>query len=144
MSGEACTRFVTWYDEDDLRRCRCPACKGFLPRGFPLSLQFQCRKCGAVLETLPSIVEDPDDEEDRDYEFGGRICLVPSDCVTIQVVPVERVRRVRTRKTNKWAMGDGFARRVWIDKQGDHINIDGERIEITDPRIKMITEDAPQ
>ena len=43
---------------------------------WPIGEQFKCKKCGKTLETLPSIPEDGEDE-DTDYEWGGRLCIVP-------------------------------------------------------------------
>ena len=68
---------------------RCPNCKGWLPRNFPIGESFICKKCKATLETLPSIPETwtnregkkETQEEDSDYEFGGRLCVVPEDLV---------------------------------------------------------------
>ena len=68
---------------------RCPKCKGWLPSNFPIGRSFVCRKCGSTLETLPSIPETwtdregrkHTDEEDTDYEFGGRLCVIPGDVV---------------------------------------------------------------
>ena len=140
MKPESCTRFIRNYEED-LRPCRCPSCKGFLPRDFPLGSQFQCRRCGAVLETLPSKLEEPEEEEDTDYEWGGRICLVPPDCITIEVQALPmKPRYNRKTKTKKWAMGDGFSRRVWRDREGEFIEIGPERLQINDSRIILITE----
>ena len=68
---------------------RCPNCKGWLPRDFPLEESFVCKKCGSTLETLPSIPETftnlkgekETEPEDTDYEWGGRLCIVPEDVV---------------------------------------------------------------
>lgn len=144
MKPELCRNFSISYDENEGSLCRCPGCKGFLPRDFPLGRQFQCRRCGAVLETLPSKLDDPDDpdeEEDINYTWGGRICLVPPDCIKIVVSLISTIKIRNKRKTEKWAMGDGFSRRVWRDIDGEFIEIDGERLKINDPRIILITED---
>lgn len=132
----SCTNFMVG-DSDELGLCRCPSCSGFLPSSFPIGIskQFQCKKCGAVLETLPSSVEDPDDEEDSDMEWGGRICEVPTYAVKILTVQYPRPRKPRRRKkTDRWAMGVNFSRRVWRDKNGEFITIP-ERIALDDPRI---------
>jgi len=144
MNEVSCTDFVMEGDELDL--CRCPACSGFLPRHFPIGGQFQCKRCGAVLETLPSPVDDPDEEEDSDMEFGGRICEVPDYAVKILVVPYPRPREPRRHKTNKWAIGEKFIRRVWKDVKGEFITIAAPgsryRVALDDPRILRITEGA--
>ena len=137
-----CTEFGAGdYDEYTLL-CRCPNCKGFLPRDFPIGKQFQCRKCGAILETIPSPIDDPDIEEDIDYEFGGRICLVPGYAVKISTTLPPKPMRQRKRKTNLWAMGAGFSRRVWEDREGKQfIEVGPERMELGDPRILQVTEE---
>lgn len=132
-----CTEFMTDGD-DDWPLCRCPSCNGFLPRSFPIGEQFQCKRCGAVLETLPSIPDDPDEEEDTDMEFGGRICKVPDVAVKILVVKYPRPPRKRKHRTDKWALGEKFSRRVWKDRDGEFINVAGERIELNDSRILMV------
>ena len=145
MSEVSCTNFVTDRDPEDTPLCRCPSCSGFLPRAFPIGKQFQCKKCGAVLETLPSPVEDPDEEEDSDMEFGGRICEVPDAAVKILVVQYPRPRRDRKHKTSKWALGEMFARRVWEDKDGEFITVSAPgrpyRVALDDPMILRIVED---
>ena len=140
MKPEICSLFSVSYDENEGGLCRCPKCKGFLPREFPLDNQFQCRRCGAILETLPSKLDDPDEEEDTDYEWGGRICLVPPERIKIVVSPTSTIKIRNKRKTNKWAMGDGFSRRVWRDLEGEFIEIGPERLQINDSRIILITE----
>ena len=133
---DKCTDFGIWEGpEEEWTPCRCPACKGFLPKDFPLGPQFQCRKCGTVLETLPSRPENPNDEEDTDMEFGGRICPVPGYAVKIETEKFPRPPRDRKHFTNMWARGEKFTRRVWTDKKGEFINVAGERIELTDPQI---------
>lgn len=78
-----CTTFINDdYEDRPVHEtlCRCPKCKGFLPRNFPLGKQFRCKKCGIILETIPSNpYADEDDIEDDsdDYEYGGKICIVP-------------------------------------------------------------------
>lgn len=138
---EGCTNFTT-IDYNDWTPCRCPACKGFLPKDFPMGKQFLCKKCGAVLETLPTIPEDPDMDEDTDYEWGGRICLVPEVAVKISTELPPRQPRHRKKKTNKWAMGIGFARRIWKDKAGEFVEVGPERIELNDSRILQVVEDV--
>ena len=134
-----CTEFMVGDYDEASTLCRCPNCKGYLPRDFPIGKQFLCRRCGAVLETIPSPIDDPDIEEDTDYEFGGRICLVPGYAVKIDTtLPPKPVRQVK-RKTKLWAMGLGFSRRVWKDRDDKKfIEIEGERIEVEDPRILRI------
>lgn len=134
-----CTEFVV-IDCDDWVPCRCPSCKGFLTRDFPLGKQFQCKKCGSILETLPARPDDPDEEEDTDMEWGGRICKVPHYAVKIEVKKYPRAPRNRKHRTRKWALGEKFSRRVWKDKNGNFINVNGERIELTDSRILKIHE----
>ncbi len=139
--SKQCTEFVCngSMSEDDWVPCRCPKCNGFLPRDFSLGKQFQCRRCGAVLETLPSLVGkmglDPETEGDPDMEWGGRICFVPGYAVKIETEKFPRPPRDRKHFTDRWARGDGFSRRVWRDKKGEFINVAGERLELTDPRI---------
>lgn len=73
-------------DESDERELvHCPKCDKPLGREFRYGRQFICHNCGAVLETMPSKVEDQDEEEDTDYEFGGRLCLVPEYAVKPEV-----------------------------------------------------------
>ncbi|MCK4266696.1 MAG: hypothetical protein KAX31_05400 [Thermoplasmata archaeon] len=151
--GEMCTQF-TFEDPDDHRPCRCPRCQGFLPAHFPLDRQFLCRKCGAVLKTYPSLEEYMswdqflfDVQEDR---WGGRICIVPELAVKISTVLPPRIPKRRRKKMEKWAHGGGlfgpqepgsyigFTRRVWVDKEGEFIEVDGERLEIADARIHMV------
>uniref|UniRef100_A0A6M3M4G1 Uncharacterized protein n=2 Tax=viral metagenome TaxID=1070528 RepID=A0A6M3M4G1_9ZZZZ len=139
MSTPSCTLF-TYYEEGH-HMCRCPKCSGFLPRNFPLKKQFLCRKCGVVLETLPSLTEDPDDDGDPDYRWGGRICVVPDYAVTISTELPPRPVRHEKKKTSKWAMGVNFSRRVWKDKTGEFVEVYPERIDLEDPRILQIVED---
>lgn len=72
-----CSLFIVDQIDEDTPLCRCPNCKGWLPRDFPNDKSFTCKKCGETLITIPSHVEDPDDPEDTEYEFGGRICVLP-------------------------------------------------------------------
>ena len=138
-----CTEFIVMDDPDEWAPCRCPKCKGFLPKDFPMGKQFVCRRCGAVLETLPNPIDDPDiPAEDTYYEFGGRICLVPSYAVKIDATLPPKPKRHRRAKTNLWAMGKGFSRRVWEDHKGRRfIIVYPERIELGDPRIIAVKED---
>lgn len=137
-----CSIFIPMYDEE-WNPCRCPQCKGFLPAHFPINEQFLCRKCGSVLETLPSLVEYSDDEEDLDYKYGGRICLVPEVAITIDTTLPPKPKRHHKKRTNMWAIGRAFSRRVWEDHDGQFIEIYPERIELTDSRILQIVEDQP-
>ncbi len=151
-----CTQFMFDGDPEEWRPCTCPVCKGFLPAHFPLDRQFLCNKCGAVLKTYPSLDEYMswdqflfDVQEDR---WGGRICLVPELAIKISVeMPPPRSPRRRRKKTEKWAWGgglfgpqekagnySGFSRRVWRDKDGEFIEVEGERLDITDSRIHLI------
>lgn len=125
-------------DYDNWTPCRCPSCKGFLIRDFPIGKQFQCKKCGTVLETLPSRPDDPDEPEDTDMEWGGQICKVPDVAVEILVLKYPRPPRKRKHRTGKWAVGDKFNRRVWKDRDGEFINVAGERVELNDSRILKI------
>ena len=81
-----CTSFeIGEYPETDLYRilCRCPKCKGWLPQNFPIGKPFTCKKCGAILETIPDTTdleeEEKDLTDDEVYEsHGGKICLISS------------------------------------------------------------------
>lgn len=141
MKENECTLFASGDCYEEWIPCRCPNCKGFLPGHFPLSGQFQCKKCGAVLETLPN--SDPDldeDEQDSDMEFGGMICKVPDYAVKIEIKKYPRPPRIRKHRTDRWALGIGFSRLVWKDREGKFITIAGERIYLDDPRILKITD----
>lgn len=135
MTERKCTSYVV-IDYDDYVPCRCPQCKGFLPRDFPTDGQFLCRKCGAVLEVLPE-----EDEEFDEEEWGGKICLVPDYAVNISTELPPKPKREIRKKTNRWALGAGFSRRVWRYRNEEFIMIDGERIELDDPRIVNVIED---
>lgn len=87
-----CAEFTTDdYDPKEtwMRLMRCPNCGGWLPEDWPIGKSFKCKKCGSTLETLPSIPDtykQPDgkiftEPEDTDYEWGGRLCVVPEDIV---------------------------------------------------------------
>lgn len=139
-----CAPFGMWdYEPDEVWESlmRCPACKGFLSRYFPIDKQFQCKRCGAVLETIPGNEEG----DGKDYEYGGRLCVVPDYAVKILVVgyPIKRVKRVK-KKTNLRAMGHTWTRRVWEDEKGDQfIEIGRETsIPLSDPRILRTVEDV--
>jgi len=132
MSDVNCSLFVIDWD-NEMRLCRCPSCKGYLPREFPLGKQFQCMKCGTVLETMPSLVEDPDDKEDTEYRYGGRICVVPEDCITMEVIDVKANRKTKPflKKTDRMIVTDlGFKRRVWEDRKGLFIKINGKKVRL--------------
>ena len=154
--GEMCTKFTYDGDPDDWKPCRCPRCQAFLPAHFPLDRQFLCRRCGAVLKTYPSLDEYMSwdqflfEEARWMARWGGRICIVPELAIKISTeLPPRRPRR-RKKKVEKWAHGAGlfgpqepgnyigFTRRVWKDKEGEFIEVDGERLEISDARIQMV------
>ena len=141
-----CSTF-SYYYEDDWRPCTCPACKGFLPHDMPLDKQFLCKKCGKVLKTMPPLDEWMSwdqvlfDFDPNDYKHGGRICVVPEAAITISTELPPKRPRTHKKGTDLWATGIGFSRRVWEDRGGRFINIDGERIDIHDPRILNTYED---
>lgn len=103
MTGDKCAEFGidNWGVDRPVWETlmRCPACKGWLPQDWPIGKQFKCKKCGATLETLPSIPEtytQPNgkthtEEEDADYEWGGRLCVVPD--MTIKINPKGRANK---------------------------------------------------
>ncbi len=129
-----------WHDKDHLWKSlmRCPECSGWLPRYFPIGEQFHCKRCGAVLETLP------DEDEDPDMEQSGRLCIVPEEAITIApFIPLRRVK-TKVKKTTRIAMGLCFVRRVWRDRDQFFINVNGERIYLDDVRIDRIIEEADQ
>jgi len=161
--AEYCTIFSTGdYDGDEWVPCRCPKCKGYLPQDFPdeEGIQFQCRRCGTILE----IILDPPEPEEVEwwneqhsgiiYELGlepipeyepeynsGRICVVPDYAVRIEKVDYKALRKTlpsRKHATDGWAYGLGFSRRVWRDKVGEFIMINGERLGIGDSRISIV------
>jgi len=147
MRERNCAVFITddWEPEEDwMKLMRCPACKGWLPSDWPIGVQFQCKKCGAVLETLPTIPEDAEDEEeDTDYEWGGNLCVVPDVAVKIIKVdyPIKRIKKMK-KKTSLRAMGRTWTRRVWEDEEGRYVEIwPLGRITLDDPRILRIVED---
>jgi len=123
-----CTEYTTdWNCDEDPPLCRCPNCQGFLPRDFPFDKQFLCRKCGAVLEAI-----------EGEYKGEGQICPVPKYAVKISTELPPRQRRERKKKTELWAMGRGFSRRVWEDKKGRFIEIESDRLELSDRRILKV------
>ena len=73
--GENCTPYETgeeWEDYDPWEALlRCPECKGWLPREFPLDKPFTCKKCGVELLTFPVY-----DEEGLLLEDQGKICPI--------------------------------------------------------------------
>ena len=73
--GENCTPYETgeeWVDYDPWETLlRCPECKGWLPREFPLDKPFTCKKCGVELLTFPVY-----DEEGLLLEDQGKICPI--------------------------------------------------------------------
>ena len=64
-----CSGYVVG-DFEGQELCRCPICKGWLPRTFPMDKPFICKKCGAELMTFP----------DKDMLTGedsyGKICAI--------------------------------------------------------------------
>lgn len=77
----------------------------------------------------------------------GRICLVPDYAVKIEKVDYKSLRKVfppRRHVTDRWAYGEGFTRRVWRDKAGEFIMINGERISVNDLRIYLFTTDKEE
>jgi len=50
--------------------CRCPKCKGFLPKDFPADKPFTCKKCKTELMVFP-IIEDGEELGDM-----GKICPI--------------------------------------------------------------------
>ncbi len=161
--GEYCTRFVEG-ECDEWCPCRCPECGGYLPGDFIVDegVQFQCHSCGAVLEIIydppdPELVEIwkeehsgilyemgflPVPEYKASFSPGGRICVVPNYAVKIERVDYKALRKDRPPRkhaTEMWALGLGFSRRVWRDKNGEFITINGERLNIGDNRISVIT-----
>jgi len=69
-----CTEFVELdpsYEESWMNLCRCPTCKGWLPRDFPIDEPFNCKKCGTELLTFPVY-----DEEGERMKFTGKICPI--------------------------------------------------------------------
>lgn len=130
---------------EDWTPCHCPKCGGFLPGdlcGYPLEegKQFQCKRCNAVLEL---IFNKEDEDEEYTYTGSGRICLVPPDAIKIQVVDYKALREQKPRNsiqaTTKWALGVGFSRRVWRNRDQEYITVDGEQINLDDPRILLVT-----
>ena len=56
------------YDKPHRNFCRCPTCKGFLPRDFPNDKPFTCKKCKTELMVFP-VIEDGEEIPDV-----GKIC----------------------------------------------------------------------
>ena len=138
MSGQQCSLFGEGCDMEDWTPCHCPKCGGFLPAdlcGYPLEegKQFQCKRCNAVLELIFN-------EETGET---GRICLVPPDAIKISVTDYKALREQNPRNsiqaTTKWALGVGFSRRVWRNGDQEYITVDGEQINLDDPRILLVT-----
>jgi len=150
LSTLQCSLFVTESESD--RLCTCPKCKGYLSRDFPIGKQFQCRKCGAVLETIPHnpYADEDDDLEDtsEDYEYGGKICLVPEFAIKIEVIDFKELRKQNPnrpkKKTGKWALGEGFSRMIWVRNGIEFIEIGHEVLQIADPRILMIQDESKE
>ena len=76
MAERHCTEFECgeddrWEDTPAYQTLlKCPSCRGFLPRDFPTTAMFKCKKCGVELMAFPH------DPEDEDMEFGGKICPI--------------------------------------------------------------------
>jgi len=68
-----CSNFIEDYADSDSPLCRCPICKGFLPRHFPDDKPFTCKKCGTELMTFPVV-----DEEGFTMVGCGKICPLSS------------------------------------------------------------------
>lgn len=69
-----CTKYVMdepRYEENWMNLCRCPKCKGWLPREFPDDKPFKCKKCGTELMTFPEV----DEETNKELEWG-KICPI--------------------------------------------------------------------
>ena len=136
-----CTGYTTWHHEGNL--CRCPNCQAFLPRDFPFETPFTCKKCGEVLTTKPDV-----DEARNISKYHGQICMKPDHLKTEEekekqtqwVETRKKEPRIRSKKVDKWAMGESFARRVWRDQAGQFITVNGERIPLDDKRIMLIHE----
>ena len=88
-----CTDYVFLEDDDGLELCRCPICKGFLPRDFPSDRLFKCKKCGTELMCFPNKV-DGSDEQDQET---GRICPISNRGTG---PPIEELRKKTKIKTN--------------------------------------------
>jgi len=150
LSAPQCSLFVA--DSETDRLCTCPKCKGFLPRDFPIAKQFQCRKCGAVLETIPHnpYADEDDDLEDtsEDYEYGGKICLVPDYAIKMAVIDYKELQKNNPKnpkkQTGKWALGEGFSRMIWIRNGIKFIQIGHETLQIADPRILLIQSESKE
>ncbi len=73
--SENCTPYETgegWVDYDPWETLlRCPECKGWLPRDFPLDEPFTCKKCGVELLTFPVY-----DEGGFLLHSQGKICPI--------------------------------------------------------------------
>jgi len=85
----SCTPYVSWdgWDESEPWEIllRCPECKGWLPRDFPLDEPFKCKRCGTELLTFP--VYDEDGELLMDQ---GKICQISN---TSRPVPSPEVKQ---------------------------------------------------
>lgn len=64
-----CTNYEMGFD-DDRPLCRCPVCKGWLPR-YMKDLH-TCKKCGTDLICLPHV----DEETGEVFEDWGKICPI--------------------------------------------------------------------
>ena len=65
-----CTEYVIGDDYEDRPLCRCPVCKGWLPR-FMKEIHI-CKKCGTELISLPHVDEDTGEVN----EEWGKICPI--------------------------------------------------------------------
>jgi len=84
-----CTPWVSWEGWDEYEPweilLRCPECKGWLPRDFPLDKPFKCKRCGTELLTFPVYDEDGDLLMDQ-----GKICPISN---TSRPVPSPEVKQ---------------------------------------------------
>lgn len=54
--------------------CRCPICKGFLPRYMPDDKPFKCGKCGTELMLFPAT-----DSDGEEIPWESKICPISQD-----------------------------------------------------------------
>ena len=166
-SGTYCTDFH-WsedYEPDGQSTpLKCPSCGGWLSgteMPYEEGKQWQCKKCSSVLE----IIKDPPDPDEVEYfmdqfkegivyqlgleplpeyeedefNFSGKICVVPANLVTMQTANYAELRKNRPPKKHRTGIrvgGDAWFRSVWKDRNGVFILIDGERIEYESEKWK--------